>query len=372
MQLQEHALPAMSIGTQRHLQSLHFGNRRSGRKVYIQASLHADEIPGMLVAHCLQSKLMQLEEEGKIHGEIVLVPVANPIGLAQSFSGQPYGRFDLPTGINFNRGFLHLTPLLIPRLEGQLGNNAMFNLRTVRQHALEILRAQQPISETEVLKNVLQTLSVDADIVLDLHCDDESVLHLYTGTPLAEAVHPLACLMGAHAVLLARVSGDDPFDESCSRTWWELAEHFGSTCTLPLGCVAVTVELRGKRDVCEKLAMQDAQAILDYLCHQGHISDAKPELPPALCQASPLAGVEPVRAPHAGVLLFHSQPGEEVQQGQAICEVLDATSGQRSTLCAGVTGKLYAHTSLRYAYRGMEVCRIAGAQAFRSGNLLSL
>ncbi len=98
----------------------------------------------------------------------------------------------------------------------------------------------------------------------------------------------------------------------------------------------------------------------------------EPELPPALCQASPLAGVEPMHAPHAGVLVFHCQPGEDIQQGQAVCDVLDAASGQRSTLCAGVAGKLYAHTSLRYAYRGMEVCRIAGLQAFRSGKLLSL
>ncbi|RYE98860.1 MAG: hypothetical protein EOO78_15610, partial [Oxalobacteraceae bacterium] len=33
---------------------------------------------------------------------------ANPIGLSQLVQGTPFGRFDLGTGINFNRDFLHV------------------------------------------------------------------------------------------------------------------------------------------------------------------------------------------------------------------------------------------------------------------------
>ena len=40
-------------------------------------------------------------------------------------------------------------------------------------------------TETEALKRLLQSLALDADVVLDLHCDNQAVLHVYTGTPLA-------------------------------------------------------------------------------------------------------------------------------------------------------------------------------------------
>ena len=84
MQVREHRLVSPAPGTQRFLKSHHFGTPGEGEKIYLQASLHADELPGMLVLHHLQPLLAAAEAEGRIHGEIVLVPVANPIGLAQT------------------------------------------------------------------------------------------------------------------------------------------------------------------------------------------------------------------------------------------------------------------------------------------------
>ena len=46
--------PLPALGTQRTLTSFHFGTAGTGEKAYIQASLHADELPGMLVAHHLR------------------------------------------------------------------------------------------------------------------------------------------------------------------------------------------------------------------------------------------------------------------------------------------------------------------------------
>ena len=66
-------------------------------------------------------------------------------------------------------------------------------------------------------------LAHDADLVLDLHADNQAVMHLYTGTPLWPEVRDLAAELGARAVLLAEVSGGNPFDEACSGPWWALA-----------------------------------------------------------------------------------------------------------------------------------------------------
>ncbi|MCZ8256885.1 MAG: succinylglutamate desuccinylase/aspartoacylase family protein, partial [Polaromonas sp.] len=69
-------------GVHHSLQVLRFGAQGAGPKAYIQAALHADEVPAMLVAQALKRQLTALEEQGLIRGEIVLVPFANPIGLS--------------------------------------------------------------------------------------------------------------------------------------------------------------------------------------------------------------------------------------------------------------------------------------------------
>ena len=58
------------------LTAYHYGSAGSGNKVYIQASLHADEVPAMLVAHCLRRELDRLDAAGRIRGEVILVPAA--------------------------------------------------------------------------------------------------------------------------------------------------------------------------------------------------------------------------------------------------------------------------------------------------------
>ncbi|MBC3808041.1 succinylglutamate desuccinylase/aspartoacylase family protein [Undibacterium seohonense] len=372
MRIENHPLPAISAGTTRQITSLHFGHAKSAQKVYIQSSLHADEIPGMLVSHYLRQSLLALEQANAIVGEIVLVPVANPIGLAQDIQGSAFGRFDLATGINFNRAYQYLTPALVEKLAGCLSTDATENVALIRREALAILAQLQPANEAAALKKILQTLAIDADIVLDLHCDNQAVMHLYTGTPLAEATMPLGRYLGARAVLLSVLSGDDPFDESCSRHWWELAQHFGSATPIPLGCQAITIELRGESDLSHELAQQDANAILQFLIQSGHIGGTAAPMPEALCQATPLEGSEPIVAAHAGALVFTKNTGDMVAAGESIGDVIDPITGAVTPMISSVSGVLYARVARRYAQHGMRVAKVAGTKAYRHGNLLSM
>ena len=91
----EHPLISPAIGTRRTLVSQHFGVAGAAPKVVLQASLHADELPGMLVLHHLRQLLQQAEAQGLIAGEVVLVPMANPIGLSQTVLHSQLGRFEL-------------------------------------------------------------------------------------------------------------------------------------------------------------------------------------------------------------------------------------------------------------------------------------
>jgi predicted deacylase len=214
-------------------------------------------------------------------------------------------------------------------------------------------------------------MAIDADIVLDLHCDNEAVMHMYTGDALVDAVRPLSALLGAHALLLARASGGEAFDEACSRLWWDLADHFGPTAAIPPACVAVTVELRGESDVRYDHAERDAHALLQYLAHAGVLDVPAEPLPEPLCEPTPLAGVAPLCAPHAGVLVFLKKLGDRVDAGDAIADLVNPVSGKVTTLRVNQPGVFFASTAHRHLLRGMHVCKVAGATPFRYGDLLS-
>ncbi|OYY09383.1 MAG: hypothetical protein B7Y70_10275, partial [Rhizobiales bacterium 35-68-8] len=62
---------------------LRFGTPGARPKAYLQAGLHADEFPGMLALRHLAAELAVADAEGRITGEVVVVPQANPVGLTQ-------------------------------------------------------------------------------------------------------------------------------------------------------------------------------------------------------------------------------------------------------------------------------------------------
>jgi predicted deacylase len=378
MHAHKHPLSAPYASTAYELTSFHFGTPGSGKKVYIQGSLHADEVPGMLVAQVLRKELAALEAAGQISGEVILVPAANPIGLAQAIHGAAFGRFDLTTGVNFNRAYKHVAADLKTSLEGKLGADAGANVALIREHARASIAAWQPKTDAETLKKTLMSLAIDADIVLDLHCDNEAVLHIYAGTPLAEAIAPLSAILGSHATLLAYEAGGEPFDEACSRLWWDLDRHFQHQFPIPAACLSTTVELRGEQEVSYELANKDAAGLLQFLTLQGVLraddvvaQAAAAMLPAPLCEATPLEGVEPLYAPHAGILVYTRELGARVAAGDAIADLIDPVSGDTTVLRAAVDGVFFARSAHRHVIRGMNVGKVAGAKAYRDGDLLS-
>ncbi len=371
-----HRLTADAPGTTRELLSLHFGTPGHGAKAVVQASLHADEVPAMLVAHHLRGRLAELEDQGRLRGEVVLVPAANPIGMSQRLLQSPVGRFDLASGENFNRHHADLLDRVAELVSGTLSTDAEDNIARVRA-ALRVACAELPAdTELQSLRKILITLAADADVVLDLHCDNEAVLHLYTTPALWPQTEPLARLLGAELTLLATRSGDDPFDEACSMLWPRLAERLAAQGlvlnALPSACLAVTVELRGEVDVQHRLAQQDADALIHFLSHRGLIEHPSPrELPPLQREPLPLAGSLPVMAPHGGVLVFQRRVGDMLARGDVIAELVDPLSGSVTPLLSPTDGLLYAHESRRFAHAGMRIAKVAGRDAVRSGKLLS-
>jgi predicted deacylase len=375
MQRIDHPLLSPSLGSNKTLSSFHFGVPGRGPKVYIQASLHAEELPGMLVAHHLRALLEAAEAAGKMQGEVILVPVANPIGLAQRVDHKAMGRFDLDTSENFNRHYPDLAKAVWPKVQNTLGADAVANVRTVRSAISQYLQQDwKPDTELQSLRHRLLSLSFDANYVLDLHCDCESVMHFYTEEACWPQFEPLTRFLQCQAVLLAKNSGSGPFDECLSGVWWRLADNLaaaGNAAPLPQGCCSTTIELRGETDVSHALAHIDAQALCSYLQHLNVLASAEaPVVPPALCQATPLAGSETLVAPSAGVVVFAAQPGQILQVGDLVAEVIDPIANRSQRVLAGVAGPLYARIRERYVTAGGELGKIAGAVAFKTGELL--
>ncbi len=371
MQTKTHPLISPTLGTHRDITSFHYGPGNGGQKIYIQSSLHADELPGMLVAWRLRRHLAEFEKAGKLRGEVVIVPVPNPIGLNQNLHGNQLGRFETNSGVNFNRNFYDLAALIAPRIEARLGKDAAANKLAVRAAMKEALDEQTPHTELEALRLALQKLSYDADVVLDLHCDLDATLHLYTNPDIWNEVEPLARYLDAQASLLALNSVGNPFDEIHSFCWSDLRQKYGERFPIPNGGISVTVELRSQHDVSYELAEKDAQGIVNYLIQRGVIDAPAPAQPPLAHAATPLAGAKPIVTPLSGVLVFRAKVGAFVEAGEPIADVVDPLTDTVTTLACTTAGVLYARHITRFATAGLEVARIAGAKAYRTGSLLS-
>lgn len=370
-------LPQTSPGTRRALTILRYGLTGGRPKAYLQAGLHADEAPGYPVLQALIEKLDEASERDAIIGEIVIVPAANPIGLAQWRDDMLQGRFDFVNSINFNRQHHDLIQQLIDSIGPQLSENAEQNVKAIRTRSGEIIAALQPQDEAATLKLLLLSLSHDADIVLDLHCDLDALLHLYIGTPLWPAAEDLAAQMGAEATLLAADSGGTPFDEANSRPWWVLAEHF-TDYPIPPACLAATVELRGLSDTDPDMIEGDSDNLFGFLQRRELISGTPAPLPELINPATPLTGVDYVKARSAGIIVYLKKPGEWLKKGDTIARIINPLPEDNVQKVVEVKsrtdGLLFSRNVDRFARPGKIIAKIAGAKALceAEGNLLTL
>jgi uncharacterized protein len=371
-----HHLPEAAVGTARTLLSLHFGPKGCGRKAYVQAGLHADEAPGYVVVARLLEMLHQADRAGEILGEIVVVPAANPIGLSQWGVDTVRGRFDDIGLINFNRRYLELSSELSRRLEGRLGGDAAANVALIRRSAAEILAENRPESEVEALKRLLLSLSHDADIVLDVHCDHQALLHVYLGESLWPEAMDLPAQLGATVTLLADDSGDLPFDEANSKLWWDLAKTFPEAA-IPPSCLAATIELRGLVDTEQPLAASDAANLFAFLQRRGFLAGNPLPLPSLQAEATPLAGVDYIKSPAAGILSYVKSPGDRVEKGETVALLLQPLQnpggGERLPIASVTSGIFFARAADRFARPGKIIGKVAGSKllADKGANLLT-
>ena len=359
-------LPSMTPGGARHVVVHRFGTLGARPKVYLQAAVHANEFPGAMALHHLLPRLLKADAAGRIVGEVVVVPTVNPIGLSQLVGNNHLGRYDQLGRDNFNRNWPDLAPAVAERVGARLGRDAQANVALVRQAALAALDQMQPLNELQTLRVEVMKLSIDADVVLDLHCDLEAVLHLFISRrDWPGRAQALAADLGAEATLV-----NDPYPQALTFSgangalWARLAEAFADAY-IPQACLSATVEYRGQHDVNHALGADDAARLLRFLQRCGAVAGRPGKLPPLKAEATPMAGMDVGYCPCTGILVYRVAKGTRVRRGQVICEIIDPSdergAAARTPMAAGSDGLLFARRlDGTLAWPGKTAFRIAG------------
>ncbi|RCJ23418.1 succinylglutamate desuccinylase [Nostoc sp. ATCC 43529] len=225
-------LRQMASGDRLFLQIYKFIGAQPGKKVYIQSNLHGAEIAGNAVIHQLIEFLLTINDR-QLTGEIWLVPVCNPMGTnerAQHFSP---GRYCVYEAKDWNRIFWDYEKEaddLVAFTKSQLHDD----LEVVRQNYLTIIKQEfakilekinspSAVPYTELFRYKLQSLSLDADYLIDLHSSNNQGLdYLYYFRNREESAKYFLLDFG---ILLNKYDGD-AFDEAFIKPWLALEACF--------------------------------------------------------------------------------------------------------------------------------------------------
>lgn len=309
------------------------GSNPAAPTAYIQAALHGDELPGVVAVHTLMPRLRKAEAEGRVRGNIMVVPFANPIGFGQYLLGGQQGRFHLGTRTNFNRNF--------PMLSDPGGQ----------------IPSSQDLTEPadQRLKRRLLELSFGHDIILDLHCDDEGVPYLYVPKELWPQMADVAAAMNMQAVILWGDESGASFDDASINPY-----RHGP---VPERLVVTTVEYRGQADVSPALAAADAGGLYRVLVARGVIADAAIGPPGTFTGlAAPIENVEVVRANRGGAVVFDVQPGDRVEKGALLATIV-AEPGEADgadEIRAPQAGYILTRRAVRAVRAGEDLVKLVG------------
>jgi predicted deacylase len=209
----------------------------------------------------------------------------------------------------------------------------------------------------------------DADYVFDLHCDDDSLPHIFTIPQLKDNMQRLADCTGAAATLLAEDSGGGSFDEVWPAVWLRLARECVDK-PLPLPVVSCTLEYRGQFDTFDALNRVDAENLYGYFQQEGLIGGDRIGEMGETPAATDLRATEMLRAPQAGLLAYCVELGDEVKRGDRIAELVlldgDGAFEQRVELVAGTTGRVISRATNKYVWRNANVAKIVGDEILES------
>ncbi|MBT5435559.1 MAG: M14 family metallopeptidase [Alphaproteobacteria bacterium] len=367
-------VPLMSPGpgTERFLTVHRFGQIGSRPKLYFHAALHADELPGTLILNRMLGWLRDADVAGEIQGEIVVVPYANPVGIANRIMGYHLGRYDLDGDGNFNRWYPDLARKVGDRIGNALGNDEAHNTAVIRQASVEAVEEWVAYGEANTLRKALMALSIDCDFVFDLHCHGEAIQYVYFPENHWERYGDLAAELVCRTVLLFPTDSGSNFDIAPTTIWHQLRKRFPDRA-IAEPPFTTTLELRGQNDVGDDLAAADARGLWRFMQRHGIVAGDPGDPPDLLCVATPLSGSDNLVAPCAGVLSYRFHPGDHVQAGDVVADIVDPAEldfeAARTPVKSRASGVLYGRAMSRLVRPGQSFAVISGHEELPPNDL---
>ena len=339
------------------------GPATAPEKVHLQAALHADEHPGTMVLHHLLPMLRQADDQGLLRARFTVMPAVNPLGLGQQSLRHHIGRYDTNTGVNFNRRWPDLFGAVRTQLSGRLGDDEVFNVNLIRTAVARWIDAQVPRTAAEQLRLLVLREAHDAEFVLDLHCDDDSLIHIFTSPELMPELQDLADWMGAAATLTAADSGGGSFDEVLPQLYRKVAQANPGK-PVPMASATATLEYRGQSDVFDTLGADDARRLWGFLCGRNLIDTDAGAPPSRMPEATPLEATEFIRTDRPGLVAYRVELGERVTKGQPVADLIALDGPEafmaRTPIFAGTDGVVLSRRLQKYAPRGTSIMKIVG------------
>jgi predicted deacylase len=356
-------LKSPAPGTDRYLTVHRFGTPGARPKAYLQAALHADEWPGLMALHHLIPMLAEADAAGRVPGEIVVLPYANPIGLDQRIGSAAAGRYAFDGSGNFNRDWPDLSQAAADALERPLTGDPDGDVPAMRAALKRAVDGLSTRTDLDHWRVQLLTLSIDADAVIDVHCDQESLAHLYCHVGHADIARDMAAAIDIPVTLLEDEAGGFSFDDANAGVWRRMAGKVDKGDTLPMPCYGCTLELRGKDDISDDLGRADATGLMAFLTARGFLSGPVPELGSAPAPYR-LEEVDVIASPMGGLLAYRAEIGDTVTEGQPIADVIDIAAEDpttaRHTLVSRTEGIFFARVDLRLIRPGERIAKVAG------------
>ncbi len=334
-------LRQMASGDILSLQVYKFIGANPGKKVYIQSNLHGAEIVGNAVIHQLIEFLWMLDNTDLI-GEVWLLPVCNPMGTNQRSHHFSSGRYCAYEAKDWNRIFWDYEKdisevssnsenKLLAFAQSQLD----LDLEQIRNNFLDAIKQQfvklsddinsySGVPYTEKFSYKLQSLSVDADYLIDIHSSTNQGLdYLYYFNNREESAKFFLLDFG---ILLDEYDGD-AFDEAFIKPWLALEKYFQQLGrTIKFDVEAWTLELGRGMEMIPDSVSKGVRGIKNYLKQKGVLSkDFKlDDFPPKNNQMSFKTKSKATKyyATVGGMINSRIALGTEVKAGEQLYQIL--------------------------------------------------
>lgn len=245
----------------------------------------------------------------------------------------------------------------------QLTADPASNLGLVRSLVAQWLAVQPKITALDCLRHLIISEAYDADVILDLHCDEDALNHIFISPALMPEYQDLADWMGSSATLTAVDSGGSSFDEVWSLLWSRLRDAFPAV-PMPPAPLSATLEYRGNFHTFDALNQKDAANLFGFFQQRGWISGQSTQPPPAAPSAQNFAATEYLRVHTTGLLAYQVNNGDRVKTGDVIAELIvldgDNPFRQRTPVLAGTDGLVFSRRIDKYVWPGCVIAKIAG------------